>query len=59
MTLPCAKKKHTAKHDFIVCYIFTECPHDIEVLCRVPDRKHMTNYRAHDKEPDFGSEVIR
>jgi len=51
--------KHTAKHDFAVCYIFTVCPHSKEVLYRVPHRKHMANYRAQDKEPDSGSEVIR
>ena len=43
MALPCAKKMHTAKHDFAVCYIFAMCAHGQGLLCHVPDRKHTAN----------------
>jgi len=53
--LPCVKKKHTAKYISTVCYIFTVCIHGKEVVRRLPDKKHTTNYRAHGKKPVFGS----
>ena len=49
------QKKHTAKHDFAVYYIFAVCAHGKKIVWRVPNRKHTANYRAHGKEPDYGS----
>ena len=61
ITLPCAKIKHRAKHGakksmcqkntqqsmtLAVCYIFTMCAHDKEILYRVPNRKYTANYWA-------------
>jgi hypothetical protein len=43
------KKKHKAKYVFAVYYIFAVCAHGKVVICRVPDRKHTANYRAHGK----------
>ena len=45
------------KKDTHVCFIFAKRAHGKKVVCRVPNRKHTANYRAHGKLPVSSSET--
>ena len=57
ISLPCAKKKHTAKHIFVVCCIFVVCAHGKEIICRMSDKKHTLNFLTHSKHEVSCSDV--
>jgi len=52
------QKKHTANHGFTVCYIFTVCAPDKEVLYYMPDKLHTVNFMAHGKHAVSGIGVL-
>ena len=52
ITLLYAKIKDTSKYEFAMCQ---KKAHGKQPLCCVPDRKHTTNYWAHNKELDSDS----